>query len=259
MDLHNIEYWVENAIARVKFNAPDRYNIYTFELEDELEQVWSDLSRREDVRGVIFSGQESAFLTGTDLRTLNVNDPVWMVRQAKRSQDLFNQIAEFKSPTLAAVDGFATGAGLELALVCDFRFAAKTASFAAPEVRIGMIPSIGGTQRLTRLIGPEQAKLMIFSGEKISAKEARQIGLVSRVTEPENLLDEAIRVMEGIAANAPVAVANSKMCIDAASDISLDQGLALERNAWLSLCMTDDVVEGVDAFLNKRKPQFKGR
>lgn len=259
MELQNIQYTVKDHIAHIRFEGPNKYNIYTFELEAELRQIWDDVSCRDDIRGVIFSGQDTAFLTGTDLRSLNINDTNWMVENTARAQDLFNRIQNFQGPTIAAINGYVTGSGLELALACDFRFAAKSAIFAFPEVRMGIIPCVGGTQRLTRLIGIEHAKMMIFSGEKVSAKEAKQIGLVGRVVEPEHLLSEAEERMETMIENAPIAIANSKLCINLGSEMSLEQGLALERSTWLSLCMTEDAAEGIDAFLNKRKPLFKGR
>lgn len=259
MGPNNIQYDIRDGVAYICFSGPDKYNIYTMELEEELIHIWDDIVQQDDIRGVIFSGKENAFLTGSDLRSMNVNDTSWMIASTIRAQELFNRIQNFQGPTIAAIRGFATGAGLELALACDFRFASQDSAFSFPEVKLGIIPCIGGTQRLSRLIGIERAKMMIFSGERVYAEEAKQIGLVSSVLDQEQLLTEAEKRMRTMLENAPVAIANSKMCINLGYEMSLEQGLALERSTWLSLCMTEDAAEGVDAFLNKRKPFFKGR
>lgn len=256
--MRNINLTIENRIAHIQFAGPDKYNIFTSEIEEELYDVWDQVATHNDIRGVIFSGKECAFLTGTDLHSLNLGDNALMMHRTAKIQNLFNGIQNFKAPTVAAISGYATGAGLELALACDFRFASKTAMLAFPEARIGIIPAIGGTQRLTRLVGIEQAKMMVFTGDMVSAKEAKQMGLVSRVMEPESLLADAKKVVLTMAEQAPLAIAHAKQCIDLGAGMSLEQGLALERNACLSLYMTEDAAEGIDAFLNKRKPVFRG-
>lgn len=258
MDLNLINYTVDQGVAYVCFCGNDKYNIYTTEMEKELTAVWNDISYRNDVRAVIFSGKENAFLTGMDVKLIEANNIQKMQAMTQRCQELLNRIDYFRGPTLAMIDGYATGFGFQLALACDFRFATPYSSFAFTEVKLGIIPASGGTQRLPRVVGLENAKMMIFSGNSVDSKEAKYMGLVSRILSREQIMNEANNLIRSILKNAPLAIANSKTCINLGYEMSIEQGLALERNAYFSLCLTDDAIEGVDAFLNKREPIFKG-
>jgi enoyl-CoA hydratase/carnithine racemase len=172
------------------------------------------------------------------------------------AQGFMDRIAALPFPTIAAINGFALGGGLEIALACDIRIASRTATMGLPEVRYGILAGAGGTQRLSRLLGPGRAKLLMYTGRRIGSEQALAIGLVDEIVEPDRLLPTALQVAEEIAANSPVAVRQVKRCVDEGLQMTLEDGLALERRCWAELIPRRDYLEGVAAWLEKRKPTY---
>jgi enoyl-CoA hydratase/carnithine racemase len=189
-------------------------------------------------------------------RFLEIHDEADATVFVEWVQGFMDRIAALPFPTLAAVNGYALGGGLEMALACDVRIAARQATFGLPEVRYGILAGAGGTQRLARLVGPGRAKLLMYTARRIGAEEALAIGLVEAVVEGDRLLAEARAIAAEIAANSPIAVRHVKRCVDEGLDLPLEQGLALERRLWAESISHGDYREGVKAWMEKRKPKF---
>jgi len=208
----------------------------------------------EQVRVIIITGSPKAFAAGADIREMQ--GVQYLDALGTQFLKEWESVASCSKPTIAAVAGYALGGGCELAMMCDFILAADNARFGQPEVKIGTLPGMGGTQRLTRLIGKSKAMEMCLTGRLMDADEAERAGLVSRVVPADQLLDEAMTVAKSIAGFSAPAVQLNRMCVQAALNTTLDQGIAIERQAFLSLFGTDDQKEGMQAFLDKRKPDF---
>ena len=251
----HVGYILENDIALITMNSPPA-NAFSDPLHQDFLRVLEEL-RELPVRATVITGTGRFFQAGGDmgrfLEIKSIDDAKAFVRTA---QDFMNQVAAVSCPTIAAVNGFALGGGLEIALACDIRIASKTAMLGLPEVRYGLLAGAGGTQRLARLIGPGRAKLLMYTGRHISADYALDIGLVDNVVEPEMLLAESMALAREIAANSPVAVRNVKKCVDEGMDLSLVDGLAVEKEYWAELIPYGDYGEGVDARFEKRKPNY---
>jgi enoyl-CoA hydratase/carnithine racemase len=251
----HVGYILENDIALITMNSPPA-NAFSDPLHQDFLRVLEEL-RELPVRAAVITGTGRFFQAGGDmgrfLEIKSIDDAKAFVRTA---QDFMNQVAAVSCPTIAAVNGFALGGGLEIALACDIRIASKTAMLGLPEVRYGLLAGAGGTQRLARLIGPGRAKLLMYTGRHISADYALDIGLVDNVVEPEMLLAESMALAREIAANSPVAVRNVKKCVDEGMDLSLVDGLAVEKEYWAELIPYGDYGEGVDAWFEKRKPNY---
>jgi enoyl-CoA hydratase len=212
------------------------------------------------VRALIVTGAgDRAFVAGADIAAMAAMSSVEARAFARRGQAVMRSLEELPIPVIAAVNGFALGGGLELALACDFIFAAETAKFGQPEINLGIIPGFGGTQRLTRRVGPALAKQLVYSGDMIDAAEALRVGIVNRVLPRAELLVEAMRVARDLAAKAPVAVQQAKAAINAGADMALEDGCRYEAEAFAVTFGTDDRREGMEAFLGKRKPAFRGQ
>jgi enoyl-CoA hydratase len=249
----------EGHVALVLIDNPP-VNSLTTEVIDGLDSAFAELDKKTDVRAVILTGGgEKAFVAGADIKDF----PNWTSETAYdvlgRIHRIFSRIENYRAPVIAAINGYALGGGLELALACDIRLASEKAAVGQPEVGLGVIPGYGGTQRLCRTINVGEAKKMIFSGEHVGAQRAYEVGLVQQVTKPEALMDEAMALANKIASNAPIAVALAKKAVNCERNFSLEQGLAFEREAMASTFDTADQKEGVDAFLNKRKATFKNQ
>jgi enoyl-CoA hydratase len=211
-------------------------------------------------RAIIVTGAgDRAFVAGADIAAMSAMSPVEAKRFAEISNAAMALLDRSPIPTIAAVNGFALGGGCEVALACDIRIAAENALFGFPEVSLGILPGMGGTQRLPRLLGPALAKELIFTGRRIGAEEALAMGLVNRVVPRGEALDVAREVAGQIAANGPVAVRYAKAAANRALDVDLISGLEYETNQFALLFSTDDAREGMAAFVEKRKPQFQGR
>lgn len=249
-----------DAIATVTIQRPEKLNALNGELIDELDRAFHELVADDDVRGLILTGAgERAFVAGADIGELAKMDPLSGVRTSRQGQDAFRFLEKMPKPVVAAVNGFALGGGLELALACDLRIASENARFGLPEVKLGIIPGYGGTIRLPRLVGRGRALEMMLTGEMIDAEEAYRIGLVNRVVPLPDLLGAARELLGKIIANGPVALALALESVDHGFDTTLDDALTLESNLFGILASTEDMREGMQAFLEKRQAEFKGR
>lgn len=247
----------EGNIGIVQLNRPKVLNALISELMRELVQALEDLDRDESVYVVILTGNEKAFAAGADLKEMSEATPVSLM--LGRRFELWDRIRKISKPIIAAVSGYCLGGGNELAMNCDIIIASETASFGQPEVNVGIMPGGGGTQRLTRAVGKQKAMEMILTGKAISADEAYRIGLVNRVVPVESLMDEAKKMANDIASKPSISVRAAKEAILKAQDTTLEVGLDFERKAFYTLFATEDGKEGMKAFLEKRKPVFKGK
>jgi enoyl-CoA hydratase len=246
----------EDGIAVVRLNRPEVRNALNLELRQRLAAIFGDLSADPDLRCVVLTGNEEAFAAGADIQDMSRIDAVEMY--LRHTERLWGAVGDCPVPVIAAVNGYALGGGLELAMHADIIVAGKGAKLGQPEVKVGIMPGAGGTQRLTRAVGKFRAMLLCLTGEIIDAEDARVMGLVSRVVDDAEVMDEALRLAKRIAALPPIAVAHIKEAILLGPDASLQAGLALERKAVQLLFATRDKQEGMEAFLEKRKPDFKG-
>ena len=258
MEYQDLIYEVREKTAYITLNRPGTRNSFCMNLKRELEDVVSKIEKEDSIWGVIITGIGKAFSSGTDISGFPST-----VEQARKiteySQKLFNRVENLGKPVIAAINGYALGGGLELALACDIRVACVSASLGFPEVKIGAIPCYGGTQRLTRLVGAGRAKEMIFTGRMMTAQEAYTMGIVNYVVPDGNVVQKAEELMQEILANAPMAVAYAKQCINKGPEISLDYAMDLEKNLVSMLVPTYDLNEGSRSFLEKRPPVFRNQ
>ena len=259
MVLETLLYEVDDGIAVITVNRPDKLNALNALVLHELSQAFHQARSDGAVQGVVLTGAGAkSFVAGADIQQFPDLDALEGHRFALRGQAVFNRIEEMPKPVVAAVNGYALGGGCELALACHLRIASENASFGQPEVNLGILPGYGGTQRLPRLVGRGIATELILTAERISAQRAYEIGLVNRVVPQGDLLETAKEVIATIAAKAPLAVG---MALEAlrASDLPLHEGLRHEAALFGQTCATDDFKEGVAAFLERRKADFKGQ
>jgi enoyl-CoA hydratase len=247
----------DDPIAVVLLNRPKQLNALSDELMNALVGALRELDGDEAVRCIVVGGSERAFAAGADIEQLARASPVEMYYQ--RRVDRWDEIRTLWTPLVAAVSGFCLGGGCELAMACDLIVASETAKFGQPETGLGLIPGAGGTQRLTRAVGKALAMDVILSGRFLSAPEARRAGLVARVVAKEAWLDEAKRVARDIASKGPVAIRLAKEAVDRAHEGPLTLGVEYERRLLYLALASEDAKEGLTAFLEKRKPDFKGR
>ncbi len=248
------------GLATVKVSRPDKLNALNADTVEEIGMVFRALERDDSVRGVVLTGAgEKAFVAGADIAELSRIGPVTGVAVSRQGQDAFRAIELMRKPVVAAVNGFALGGGLELALACHLRIASENARFGLPEVKLGIIPGYGGTVRLPRLVGRGRALQMILTGEMIPADEAYRIGLVNDVVPQPALLDAATGLAHKIMANGPIAVAMALEAVDHGFHASTEDALRFESNLFGLLASTEDMREGMAAFLEKRPPDFRGR
>lgn len=250
----------EDGLAIVTLNRPDKLNALNGETIRELGLAVHAIREDEEVRGVILTGAGTkAFVAGADIGELATMGPVTGVRVSREGQEVFNALERLGKPVLAAVNGFALGGGLELALACHLRIASTTARFGLPEVKLGIIPGYGGTLRLPRIVGRGRALELVLTGEMIDAAEAHRIGLVNRVVEPDDLMPQARELMRKIMANGPIAVALALESVAHGEASGTENALVLESNLFGLLAATEDMKEGMQAFLEKRKAAFRSR
>ncbi|MEE8487963.1 MAG: enoyl-CoA hydratase-related protein [Gemmatimonadota bacterium] len=249
---------LDGHVALVTFNRPDKMNALNLEVRRALFAALAELREDDEVRVVVLTGAgEKAFIAGADIGEFEGMAPVAQYRAMQRG-NIFSAMEEFPKPIIAMINGYCLGGGCELSMACDIRVASSRAKLGQPEINLGLIPGGGGTQRLPRLVGEGQAMRLIMTGELISAAEAERIGLVEKVFEPENLRDATLEMARTIASRSPIALQAAKESILAARRMPMDEGLKFER-AWFGLLFsTEDMSEGVDAFLNKRQAEFKG-
>ena len=249
---------VQDRIATLTVNRPDKLNALNAVLIGELGAAIEELVERDDVAAVILTGSGRAFVAGADiseLRGLRISEGR---RLAERGQQIFRRFETSPKPTLAAVNGFALGGGCELAMACHVRIAAEGAKFGQPEVKLGVIPGYGGTQRLPRLVGRGQALQLLLTGEVIDAQEALRIGLVNRVVAADQLMPAATAIVQQMLMNAPLALAACIDAVDRGLELTLTDALGVEATHFGALIETSDTAEGASAFLEKRPPRFTG-
>ncbi|MDX1401410.1 MAG: enoyl-CoA hydratase-related protein [Kiloniellales bacterium] len=248
-------------VIQVTLNRPRQANAFNTKMAEELLAFWKGLGKgRQAARAVILTGSgDRAFCAGADLKERDgMSDDDWR-KQHKIFEEMSYSIMESPIPVIAAVNGAAFGGGCELVLASDFAYAAQGARFALTEVSLGIMPGIGATQRLPRLVGPARAKEFLMTAKPIGAQDAHRWGLVNQLCSQEELLPAALETAERIASNAPLAVAAVRRAADAAGDLPLKEGLAVELENYYGLVETEDRFEGIRAFNEKRKPLFKGR
>jgi len=258
MSYETIAVQVSDRVATVTVNRPDKLNALNdrviAELGEAIDQVVSDAN----VGGIILTGAGRAFVAGADISELESHGPVSAKRLAQTGQDVFGRFESSPKPVIAAVNGFALGGGCELAMACHIRIASEAAKFGQPEVKLGLIPGYGGTQRLPRLVGRGRALQLLLTGEMIDAQEAYRIGLVNRVVPAADLLTAANELIRAILANAPLAIANVIEVVNRGYDATLEDALTLEATAFGLLAATEDKRAGTRAFLEKRAARFTG-
>jgi enoyl-CoA hydratase len=258
MAYQTIALTVGDRVATVMMNRPDKLNALNDEMIEELGLMVDELRDRTDVGGVILTGAGRAFVAGADISELERHGGIAAKALSRRGQLVFNRLEAMPKPVIAAVNGFALGGGCELAMACHVRVASETAKFGQPEVKLGLIPGYGGTQRLPRLVGKGRALQLLMTGEMIDAAEAFRIGLVNRVVPAGELIKTATDMLAQMLANAPLALAS---CIEMANrgyDLSLGDALHMEATTFGLLAATTDMREGTKAFLEKRPAKFKG-
>lgn len=249
----------QDRIATVTVNRPDRLNALNAATIAELERAFRQVAADDSVRGVILTGAgEKAFVAGADIGELATMGPIDGVAVSRAGQDAFRFLETMGKPVIAAVNGFALGGGLELALACHLRVASEKARFGLPEVKLGIIPGYGGTARLARIVGRGRALELILTGEMIDAAEAHRIGLVNRIAPAGAALTEARALMAKIIANGPIALRLALEAVDHGMDASMAEALTLESNLFGLLATTEDMQEGMAAFLEKRAANFTG-
>ena len=244
-------------IALIRLNRPDVRNALNVAVRQQLADHFAALGADATTRCIIITGGEKVFAGGADLRDMVDRSPVDLL--LRHSERLWQPIASCPKPVIAAVNGYAVGGGCELAMLADIIVAGEGASFGQPEIRVGIMPGAGGTQRLTRAVGKFRAMRMLLTGEPVPARDALAMGLVSEVVPDADVLDTALRIAKTIAAMPPLAVMQIKEVVLAGQDASLDAAMVLERKAFQILFASADQKEGMRAFLEKRKPDFQGR
>ena len=259
MAYENIIFKVEEGIATITFNRPKTLNALNADLLREFSHALDEIAANEDIRVLILTGAgEKSFVAGADITELATFNSLQAKRFSEIGHVTMNKLQELPIPVIAAVNGFALGGGNEIALACDFIYASENAMFGLPEINLGIIPGFGGTQRLPRLIGKNLAKEMIFTGKMISVAEADTIGIVNKVCSQDQLMDEVIKTAKAIASKGKVSLRASKQAINSGMNVDLKTGCGIEIDAF-ALCMASpDATEGISAFIEKRKADFKG-
>ncbi len=260
MNYENILFEKKGAIAYVTVNRPKVLNALNMATMEELRGAFHELKNDASVRVVILTGAgEKAFIAGADISELAKNDAVAAKEYTHRGQSVLNLIENLGKPVIACINGFALGGGCEIAMACTMRLASENAKLGQPEVKLGIMPGYGGTQRLPRLVGKGIAMQILLSGEMITAQDALRIGLVNEVTVLGNLIPRAEAIAHHIIANAPLAVQYTLEAVNKGMEMPLAEGLYLEATLFAVCCATEDKKEGTTAFLEKRPPQFKGK
>jgi enoyl-CoA hydratase len=260
MEFKHVIYEKSDGIATITLNRPEALNAFSKEVVEEIIHALEDTKNDENVRVVILTGAgEKAFSAGADIKTMVGMTALKARELSLMGEKLCSALENLEKPVIAALNGYAVGGGLEVAMACDFRIASETARMGQTEVNIGLIPGWGGTQRLTRLVGKTKAKELVFTGKMIDAKTAEQLGILNMVAPQEKFRETVRQFALELASKAPVAVRVAKALINKGADIGLDSALALEREGLGVVGSTEDLKEGVSAFIEKRKPAFKGK
>ncbi len=260
MAYDNLLFEVSEKIARITFNRPNVLNALNRKTMDELGDCLKKVRADDEIRVLILTGAgEKAFIAGADINELSQQTPVHGREFTLYGQEIIHRLETLGKPAIAAINGFALGGGCEVAMACTLRIASRNAKLGQPEVKLGLVPGYGGTQRLPRLCGKGVAHELILTGEMISAEEALRVGLVNRVVEPGELLATAEAIAKKIIANAPLAVKYAMEAVEHGMEMPQEEGLYLEATLFGLSCATQDMREGTRAFLEKRPPKFEGR
>ncbi len=259
MGYENILFEAADGVGVLTFNRPKALNALTTNTLEELKEVVESIAFAREIRVLVLTGAgDKAFVAGADIAGFQTLNPLQARHFAELGQEVFFKLEHLPQPVIACVNGFALGGGCEIAMACDFIYASEKARFGQPEVNLGLIPGFGGTQRLARMVGRAKAKELCMTGEAIDAQQARELGLVAKVFPTEQLLDETLKAAKLLAGKAPGVLRSIKQVINRGLDVDLKTGCAIEAEAFGLCFASQDAQEGVSAFLEKRKPNFKG-
>jgi enoyl-CoA hydratase len=257
MAFENIIAEKRGKVGIITLNRPDALNALNDALARELIEALREFDANRQIGCVVITGSEHAFAAGADIKEMQPR--TYIEASDEDFVAIWDEVPRYRKPIIAAVAGYALGGGCELAMMCDIIIAADTAKFGQPEITLGVMPGIGGTQRLTRIVGKAKAMEMCLTGRTMDAEEAERSGLVSRIVPANDLMDEAVKTAEKIAENSTPAVMLAKMAINRAYETTLAEGVRFERSVFYSLFATEDQKEGMQAFIEKRSPNFKDR
>jgi enoyl-CoA hydratase len=259
MEFKNLLFEKKDNIAIITINRPEKLNALNGETVTELSDAFQYIHSQNKIRAVIVTGAgEKAFVAGADIKEINNHDEKSGKEFSKKGTGVFRFIEKMSIPVIAAVNGFALGGGCELAMACHLRIASANAKFGQPEINLGIIPGYGGTQRLPRLIGKSNALYFLLTGDMIDANKAQELGLINEVVQPEELMTRAEEIARLLASKAPFATQNILQTVDEGMNKQIDEALNIEATYFGNVCGSNDMKEGTSAFLEKRKPVFKG-
>ncbi len=259
MSYQNILFQIQDGVGVLTFNRPNVMNALNPATLEEASDAVGQAARDENVRVLVLTGAgDKAFVAGADINEFVKLNPLSARALADKGQGVLFEIERLPKPVIACVNGFALGGGCEIAMACDFIYASDKARFGQPEINLGLIPGFGGTQRLSRLIGRAKTKELCMTGEMIDAQQAKDLGLVAKVFPSEQLLDETMKIARLLCAKSAAALASIKRVVDCGAQVDLRSGCTLEAEAFGVCFGGEDMREGVSAFLEKRKPGFKG-
>lgn len=259
MDYQNLLLEKEQSLLSITINRPDKLNALNRRTLEELDSVFSEVETDDQIKGILLTGAgDKAFVAGADISEIQHLDLRAGKAFAQFGQHVFSKIENCTKPVLALINGFALGGGCELAMACHLRIAAETAKFGQPEVNLGLIPGYGGTQRMARLMGKGRALELLLTGNMIDAQRAFETGLVNQVVAADTLKTSGTKLLQTILSKAPLAITYVLETVNRGLNLSIEQGLALEADYFGKSCASEDMQEGTGAFLEKRKPEFKG-
>ncbi len=259
MAYENLLFQNQDGIATITFNRPKAMNALSSSLLEEFSGALDEISRDEGIRTLILTGSgDKAFVAGADITEIARLNVIQAKHFSKSGQTTIGKLQNLPIPVIAAVNGFALGGGLEVALASDFIYASENAKFGMPEITLGVIPGFGGTQRLPRLIGGNMAKELVLTGNMISASEAKELGIVNKIFTGDQLMDEVMKTAKSIASRGKVSLRAAKQSINSGLDVDLASGCGIESDAFALCLASEDAKEGTTAFMEKRKPVFKG-
>ena len=254
-----VNYTLDERVATVTISNPPA-NVLTTPLMSELEKVIDELSSADGVKAVVLTGSGTLFIAGADIKEIaSITSSKQGEALAKRGQAVFDKIEQMKKPVIAAITGFCLGGGMELAMACHIRIAGDRARLGQPEINLGIIPGFGGTQRLPRLVGKAKAMELILTGDMINAQEAKALGLINKVVPEGEVLKQAQGLAKKIASKGKRAIEGSLRAIQEGTAQTLSAGLSLEAQLFGQICQTDDMKEGLSAFVEKRQPKFQDK